>query len=238
MPTFVLVHGAWHGGWCWSKVVSLLREAGHVVEAPDLPAHGADAAAPADVALSDYCDRVCEVIDSLEGDVVLVGHSLGGVTITQAAARRTERIRSLVYLAAFLPDPEAAFAPDETMTSPELVAAVSPSADGATLLFDPRAARLVFYEDCSDQDVAFACERLCAEPASLVSGPVQLSPDGAGVPRDYILCLRDRALLPSGQRALIDRHGCRNVYEMDSNHSPFFSAPEELARILGEIAGP
>ncbi len=85
--------------------------------------------------------------------------------------------------------------------------------------------------------MAFARERLCPEPAGLVSGAVQVAGDRSGrVPRDYIVCLRDRALLPSGQRALIERHGCRNVYQMDTSHSPFFSAPEELARILGEIA--
>jgi pimeloyl-ACP methyl ester carboxylesterase len=237
MATFVLVHGAWHGGWCWSKLMPLLRAAGHVVEAPDLPAHGADPAPAAGVGLDAYCDRVCEVIDSLEGDVVLVGHSLGGVTITQVAARRSDRLQSLVYLAAFLPDPEAIFAPDEAMTSPELVAAVGPSEDGTTLLFAPKDLRYLFYEDCSDEDVAFARERLCPEPAGLVSGAVQVAGDRSGrVPRDYIVCLRDRALLPSGQRALIERHGCRNVYQMDTSHSPFFSAPEELARILGEIA--
>lgn len=74
MTTFVLIHGAWHGGWCWDKVVPLLEQAGHVAVAPDLPSHGADRTPVAEVTLDAYVARVCEILDAQPEPVVLLGH--------------------------------------------------------------------------------------------------------------------------------------------------------------------
>jgi pimeloyl-ACP methyl ester carboxylesterase len=219
-------------------VVDALRGAGHRVEAPDLPGHGDDLTPASEVDLQAYTDRVCEVIDSIPGEVVLVGHSLGGLTISRVAEERPDRLKSLVYLAAFIPAPAAEVgAVTEELTTTEIREAIKTSADGVTLDLDCAKAREIFYADCSDEDVAWACERLCPEPARVMRGVVDLSKERFGqVPRDYIVCLRDRALLPAGQRLLHERSDCRKVYTLDTSHSPFFSAPEELARLLGEIA--
>jgi pimeloyl-ACP methyl ester carboxylesterase len=238
MANFVLVHGAWHGGWCWRKVVEALRAAGHVAEAPDLPALGGDTTPVAEVDLQSNVGRVCDVIDALSGDVILVGHSLGGLTISQVAEQCPDRLAALVYLAAFMPVAGAPETDDRRITTPETRAAIALSEDASTLDFDISKARDVFYADCSDEDVAFACAQLRPQPATILSAAVQISEGNYGrVPRDYIVCLRDRALLPAGQQRLHEQAGCRSVYEMDTDHSPFFSAPEELTRVLGEIAG-
>jgi pimeloyl-ACP methyl ester carboxylesterase len=89
---FVLVHGSWHGAWCWEKVTPLLEAAGHVAVAVDLPGHGEDRTPPGDVTLSDYTDRICDVVAAQSGPVVLVGHSMGGGAITQAAEPATARV--------------------------------------------------------------------------------------------------------------------------------------------------
>ena len=81
MATFVLIHGAWHGGWCWRKVVPHLEAAGHTVIAPDLPSHGDDPTPAAEVTLDDYVRRVCEILDAQDEPVVLVGHSMGGLLV-------------------------------------------------------------------------------------------------------------------------------------------------------------
>ena len=85
MTAFVLVHRSWHGARCWYEIVPLLEKAGHKAIAVDLPAHGKDKSPIREVTLQSNVDRVCEVIDSLDEPAVLVGHSRGGITITQAA---------------------------------------------------------------------------------------------------------------------------------------------------------
>src|SRR5690242_4856292 len=102
MATFVMAHGAWHGGWCWTKVVPLLERAGHAAIAPDLPGHGADTTPAREVTLQAYTDRVCQVALAQAEPVVLVGHSMGGLVISQAAEQCPEAMRTLVYITAFL----------------------------------------------------------------------------------------------------------------------------------------
>lgn len=238
MADFVLVHGAWHGGWCWEKLVRELETAGHRAQAPDLPGHGSDPTPHDRVDLQAYADRVCEAVDAVENEMVLVGHSLGGLTISQVAELRPDRIRSLLYLAAFLPGPSGAAVGDDTAGASDAIhQAVTATEDGLSSVFDPARAREVFYADCSDEDVQRAIGQLCAQPMGVLRSPLQLSAERYGsVPRDYVLCLEDVAIPAAEQQAMIDRHGCRGVYRMACGHSPFLSAPRELAKILGEVA--
>jgi pimeloyl-ACP methyl ester carboxylesterase len=96
MATFALVHGSWHGAWCWERLSPLLQEAGHDVVATDLPCD--DGAA----SFQTYADVVCDALKGCSDDVVLVGHSLAGTTIPLVAVRRP--VRHLVYLCALIPD--------------------------------------------------------------------------------------------------------------------------------------
>src|ERR1700755_3231007 len=102
MARFVLVHGAFAGAWCWKRVSPGVRLAGHDVETLDLPGSGAGETPAADVTLAAYGERVCDVL-AAGPPALLVGHSMGGMAITQAAARRPDLIAGLVYAAAFLP---------------------------------------------------------------------------------------------------------------------------------------
>ncbi len=238
MAHFVLIHGAWHGGWCWHKLVRELETAGHVVVAPDLPSHGEDPTPPRGIDVGNYTDFVCDVVDSLPDEVVLVGHSLGGLTITQVAERRPDRLRSLVYLTALIPAPGSTPAGPRELTTQVLLDAIRLADDGSVSLVDPDSIREIFYADCSDDDIAFARQRLCGEPASVAGGAVEVTDENWGrVHRDYIVCLQDQAIPASAQQALAEQAGCRNIYTLDTSHSPFFSAPAALAEILGQIAG-
>jgi len=102
MSTYVLVHGAWHGAWCWFKTAPLLQKLGHKVITPDLPAHGIDKAATASVTLAGYSQRIVDVLDACPEPVILVGHSMGGIAITEAAQARPDKVSRLVYVTAFL----------------------------------------------------------------------------------------------------------------------------------------
>src|SRR5690348_14585984 len=102
MSTFVLVHGAWHGGWCWHKVVARLARMGHTAVAPDMRGHGLDRTPPAETSLDNLTASIATVVAAQSEPVVLVGHSFGGTIITQVGEHLPEKIRRLVYLAAFV----------------------------------------------------------------------------------------------------------------------------------------
>jgi len=239
MATFLLIHGAWHGGWCWRKAVPLLEAGGHRALAPDLPGHGGDKTPTASVTLKSYADRACEVAAKQSEPVILVGHSMGGVVITQAAENCPGNIRALVYLCAFLPRNGDSLA---TWASLDPATMVNPSTldlrpDGSSV-FKPQSAREAFYLQCSDDDVAFAQSRLVPQAAAPTTTPVVTTPERWGrVPRYYIECSRDRALMPAVQRAMQKELPCRQTFSIETDHSPFFSAPDQLAGILDRIAG-
>src|SRR5260370_26901140 len=90
MSTFVLVHGAWHGGWCWHKVVARLERLGHIVVAPDMKGHGIDRTSPAETTLETLADGIASVVAAQQEKVILVGHSFGGAIITEGAQKLAE----------------------------------------------------------------------------------------------------------------------------------------------------
>jgi len=234
MSTYVLVHGAWHGAWCWDKVKPLLEEAGHKVVVFDLPGHGDDKTPTAEVTLAAYTDRVCDVLDAQSEPVILVGHSMGGVVITQAAEYRPEKIDTLVYLSAFLlRDGEfllqVAGADAEALVLRSLVM----SADESCATVRDEALRDAFYGDCSDEDVARAKSLLVAQAAAPLATAVSTTEGRWGqVRRVYVSCLRDRAITPACQESMYMASPCEKVLTLDTSHSPFLSVPEELAGLL------
>jgi pimeloyl-ACP methyl ester carboxylesterase len=231
MSVYVLIHGAWHGSWCWDKIVPLLEKEGHTVVVPDLPGHGNDKTPIPEISLEAYANRVCEVLDAQSEPVILVGHSMGGIVITQAAEYRPEKIKKLVYLTAFLlqngefllqyaePDNDALVLPNLIMAEDQTYATVKEDA-----------LQEVFYSDCSEEDVKRAKSLLVPQAAAPFATPVNTTPDNFGrVPRVYVACNRDRAISPSIQKKMYNNLPCEKVIKMDTSHSPFFSAPEELA---------
>jgi pimeloyl-ACP methyl ester carboxylesterase len=238
MARFVLVHGAWHGAWAWEGVAQDLRDAGHEVDALDLPGHGEDDTPHADITLDTYADRVVDAIGPEGEPVVLVGHSMGGIAITQAAERVSDRLAKLVYVTAFLPRdgesladlaslPEGA--PDQVMTN----AVIEPP--DASL--PEAAARAAFYHRCAPADADAAVARLNPQPLPPLATPVAISAEKAGsVERHYIACTDDQAIRIPLQRRMIEASPCASVTDLDADHSPFLSAREELAKALLALA--
>ncbi|MBI3092151.1 MAG: alpha/beta fold hydrolase [Candidatus Tectomicrobia bacterium] len=237
MSTYVLIHGAWHGGWCWEKVAPLLQRDGHTVVAPDLPGHGQDPTPTAEVTLERYARRVCEVLAAQPEPAILVGHSMGGIIITQAAEDCPRRIRRLVYLTAFLlRNGESRL----TLTPPDTVSLVRPNmvlaADGKSATIRPEAVREVFYADCPEEDARRAAARLVPQALQPLGAAVRTSEANFGrIPRAYIECLNDRAIAPHLQKVMYTRLACAPVISMNTSHSPFYAAPEELAAHLSTL---
>ena len=227
----MFVHGAWHGAWCWEKVRPLLEAKGHRVVALDLPAHGKDRTPAKDVTLRAYADRVCAVLDAQPERATLVGHSMGGMVITQASEQRPDRIAPLVYLCAFLPrDGEALIQLAESDSEGLVLPNLAFSEDGLTATLREGTPRKAFYGACSEADAAWATARLVPDPSVGHTTPVHTTAARWGrVPRVYIECLRDRAIPIALQRRMYTASPCRKVFTLDTDHSPFLSAPRALA---------
>jgi len=230
----VLVHGAWHGAWCWAALQAALDVRGLVSFAIDLPGHGASVLPLGD--LHGDADHVATVLDRLAlSDVVLVGHSYGGAVVTDAAADRTD-VAHLVYLTAFallagesVMDPLGALPRESTA----LQACMNGNDDG-TFTIDPLGATAAFYAECPPGVARSAIARLGPQPMSTFTQPVRAA--SPTIPSTYVYCARDQAIHPNHQAYLAQRCGAR--VDLDTDHSPMISAAEELADILAALAVP
>jgi pimeloyl-ACP methyl ester carboxylesterase len=235
MSTFLLVHGSWHGAWCWERIVPLLEAGGHRVAAIDLPGHGVDTTPFFRIALGSYARRIEEIARELPEPPVLVGHSMGGTAITCAASRAPACYRALVYLCAFVPLPGDSVV---WLAQEDAGSQVSASIRRRPLSvrLRPGAAESLFYGECSPEDAAGAAARLRPDP---VLPLFQKLGPGRPItaPRFYVACERDRALTIERQRAMASRAGIECVVTLDTDHSPFYSIPDELAHRLLDLCG-
>jgi pimeloyl-ACP methyl ester carboxylesterase len=237
MAEYLLVHGAWHGAWCWDKVISGLQQGGDRARAIDLPGHGDDATPLPDVTLDAYAARIVAALQESEAPVILVGHSMGGMAISAAAEAAPERLQALVYVAAFMPrDGESLL--DLERRNPNVSVpthlVVAPDGVSGTLPADKH--RMLFYHDCSDADGAAASARLKPQALAPLGTPVRLTPERFGrVPRVYVECTEDGAISIDLQRDMIAASPPAAVYTLKASHSPFLSMPEELAAVLAEV---
>ena len=234
MANYILVHGAWHGGWCWYKTVAGLEALGHHVHAPDLPGHGVR---PGDQRMANYVAAIVDLVETMDGPVNLVGHSLGGLVITRVAETIPERIGNLVFLAAFLAEDGQtclqAGAEDKQTTLGQTVIRI-PETDYSTV--DPEAAKRAFYGQSPREDLVLAAMLRVNQHKEPISTPIHWTKERFGsVPRAYIECRRDRAIGIDHQRHMLQRFDCRLLASLDSDHSPFFSDPAALVSALDAL---
>lgn len=237
MASFILIHGAWHGAWCWQAVKLALTERGHTVLAPDLPGHGDDTTAIGEVTLEAYIDRAVTTIEAAAAKPILVGHSMGGMVISGAAERAADKLTGIAYLAAFAPaDGESLLTLGAANTSALTGNQTYDKASG-TLTVNAAAVERAFYHDCEPQQVADAQRRLQPQAMAPLSSPAALTDEEYGrVRRCYIECIEDQAVHIAHQRFMLERAGCEPVYRLETGHSPFLSDPHALAEILDDLA--
>jgi pimeloyl-ACP methyl ester carboxylesterase len=240
MATFVLVHGAFHGAWCWVRLTPRLEARGHRVVAFDLPSLGDDPTPITDVSLDLWAARVAENIVECGEPVILVGHSLAGVVVAAAAERLPERVRLLVYLAAFLPrdgDSIASLSASPAARKESGPSAFTRSPDGLSFSPKPELAGERFYSHSPPEDIALAIPLLRPQAYSVQRHAVALSEERYGsVPRVYIECLEDQIISLGLQRDMVAKAGVQETVSLPTDHSPFFSAPDMLADVLDRLA--
>ena len=218
--TFVLVHGAWFGGWCWKKVTPRLRAAGHDVFAPTLTGLGERAhLLTPDVGLDTHIEDVLAVLEFENlTNVVLVGHSYAGMVIAGTAQRAAPRLAELVYLDAFLPEDGKSL--NDYLPKPH------PSVGGLVEPLDPRAA----FGVTDERDLDWVRPRLRRQSERTFSQPAAL-PVGVSLRQTYIQCSQHlRPFVDAAGRARRQRF---RLFELlSANHCPMITQPDELAKIM------
>lgn len=237
--TYFLVHGAWNGGWCWEKLRPLLEAEGHTVIAPDMPGHGGDKSPIDNQNLEKYARTVEALIARLKGPVILVGHSFGGMITSQAACYIPNKIKKLVYIAAFLPrDGQSCVGITKNIkpTFHEKVLASGYdfilSADGKTSKIAPDSCADFIYNDIPRDIALMLAKRLGPESNAAQQQAVVLNDKFNDIPKAYVRCVFDQTIDISLQDKMVAKTYCDEVYTLETGHCPFESAPRSLANII------
>lgn len=238
MKTFILIHGSWHSSWNWHKVIPILEAQGHRAIAIDLPGMGRDKTPIQEVTLQKSVDAVCKIIDALDEQVILVGHSKNGIVISQVAEYRSHRIEKLIYLAAYLiPNGKTQTEYSAMDTEGILKPYVSRFPETGSHTLQTEIYKEGLYHDCENDITELAKLLLSHESIATGITPLSLSETNYGsVRRFYIECTEDRAVTHFIQQKMYTDTPCEKVYQMSTSHSPFFSQPKALCDVFMEIA--
>jgi pimeloyl-ACP methyl ester carboxylesterase len=234
MSIYVLVHGAWFGKWCWQAVIPLLERSGHTAIALDLPGHGDDNTPIADITMESLVERVGQVLMAQQQPVILVGHSMGGMVISQTAEKYPDMIERLVYIAAYLlQDGQSLLKVSTADADSKIASYLQPNLELGLIGIKQEALMDIFLHDCPSDVLLEAEKRLRPDLIEPQITPVHLTDENFGrVPRTYITTLLDRVISPNLQKKMYTATPCEQVLEIETGHSPFAAAPEKLAALL------
>ncbi len=227
LPTIVLVHGMWHGGWAWGRVAALLEAEGYPCVRVTLP--GEDRA-PGDPTFRGHCDHLEQVLAGVPGDVVLVGHSYSGALLGEVGG--ASNVRAMVFVSAFCLEPGESVASVNDAEAGSQAGRDDIRLVGDHLVIAPETARHAFYNDCTPADASGAVERLTPEHTSTREAIVS-NAAWRNVPSHFVVCTLDRACTPDVQRMMAARLGSSS--ELESSHSPMLSMPEAVAGTIVEF---
>lgn len=233
---YVLVHGAMRGAWLWDRVVPLLEKAGAKAYALDLPGHGARGGDRKGITAQTYADDVARTIKDKDlRDVILVGHSMGGIIISKTAELVPDRLAHLVYLAAaVLADGQAlidTMPPDRA----ELYRQAAAASPDNTIFAPIETLKQLHFSDMTDAEKDEWVRKMTPQPFAIFSDRVDLKRFyGLTIPKTYILATQDKGLVPERCREFAARIGCTPI-EIEGGHDVMVSRPAEVAKMLLSI---
>jgi pimeloyl-ACP methyl ester carboxylesterase len=235
LPALVLVHGGEHAADCWDLTVAELRrqEPALRVLAVDLPGHGEEPGELATATVADWVDCVVSRIDAAGlHEVVVVGHSLAGLTVPGVVTKLgSKRVREMILIAASVPPQGVAIV--DTLSGPIAWYARRSARIGKSMSMPALLARRSFCNGMTRDQRQFTLSRLCPESTAVLMEPADRSALPDDVPRTWILTLRDKSLSPTDQRRSIDALGGVNtVISIDTCHDAMVSEPRRLAQVL------
>ncbi|GAA3943928.1 alpha/beta fold hydrolase [Chitinophaga oryziterrae] len=235
---YVLVHGAWQAPYVWDAVKTSLINEGNNVTVVELPGHGSDNTVPSTLTLNIYRDIVNDAVSKMNGKVILVGHSLGGMIISAVAEQNPSKIEKLVYIAAYLPASGQSLldlANTDAGSALGTPGILTQNADG-TLDVKQDQITKIFIQDGSAQVQNLVLQNYRPEPAIPFTNPVTLTVANFGsVEKIYIKTLQDYVVSPSLQDRMISAAGIKTIYQLNTSHSPFLSKPDSVAVLLTKI---
>jgi len=229
---FVLLHGAWHGGWCWEGVIEELKKAGHTAEAPTMPGHS-----PEDdrsqIQFEDYVDEIVGVLDRQQKPVVLVGHSSAGFLMQVAASKASGNIAQLIFHNAFiLPDGKSQFDLVPPEVAEGMTMAAKASADNCVPVDEGFVRNMLMGEEPVEKQDALI-SRLVPQPIAIFTTPVDTKDfDSLKIPKTVLFCRDDVSLPPGAYLGMAQGLGPHNLIEMDGGHETLFTNPAAIVEGL------
>lgn len=235
-PTYVLVHGAWADESAWGFIRNDLAKNANVIVV-NLPAHGADVTNGIGIGLNDYVKNVTDIINSQDGKVILVGHSMAGQIISQVGENIPDKIDKLIYVAAYLPqNGENVSGITNVFLNNKPIEVFEFNSDYSLVSIKKEALPNVVCADCPDymKDILIKYHR--PEPTKALNDNVKLSSKFAKIPKYYISTKNDFAVPYALQQQMIKNNGTvKKVFEMNTSHLPFVVQPKEFLDILLQI---
>lgn len=229
---FILIHGAWHGGWCWEGVIKELEKAGHTAEAPTMPGHQ-----PEDdrsqITFSDYVDEIVHLLRQQAEPAVLVGHSSAGFLLQAAAPKAADKIAQLIFVNGFiLPNGHSQFDLVPPEASEALTAAAQASPDNTVpVIEDFVRGVLMAGEPVELQDELIS--KLVPQPLALFTTPVDTTEfEQLRTPKTVVYCKNDSSLPPGAFLGMAQGLGEHELIEVDGGHEALFTEPEKVADAL------
>jgi len=223
---FVLLHGAWHGGWCWDGVIKGLEKGGDTAEAPTMPGHRKEDDRSS-ISFEDYVGRIVEVLQRQASPVVLVGHSSAGFLMQASVPKVADKVSHLIFVNAFiLPDGKSQFDLVPPEASEAMVAAARASKDNSVPVMEDFVRNMLMAGEPSNlQDALIS--KLVPQPLALFTTPIYTKKfDALEIPKSVVFCKDDVSLPPSAYLGMANGLGKYRLVEVAGGHEALFSNPQ------------
>lgn len=234
MSHYILVHGAWEESRAWENVTPVLEAQGHTVNAIDLPGHGASMQPIANITMDRYVNTVIGAIHSHNGPVILVGHSMAGSVISQAAEKIPAKIDRLIYVAAFLLADGGTVLEAMQSDNGEFLPNIVFSDDKSYATVPQETLRSAGFHDVSEPVIQHFLPLMVEKQATapLMAKVTVTEANFGSVAKIFIRTTLDKVTTPALQDRMLTNWNVEVVHDLASGHFPAFSMPEKLADIL------
>jgi pimeloyl-ACP methyl ester carboxylesterase len=240
MKNILFIHGAWGGAWAFREFVEILKQQGHQASAIDLPGHGQNTAPISEVTMEAYVNHVIETAKTIEGPIILVGHSLAGAVISQVGERIPERIERLVYVAASLPkNGETVLGIMQSDAGGQLLAKLVFSADQSYVTLEQDDVKSILLHDVKEPErlESLALKLDVKQATEPFMAAIELTDEAFGsIPKTYVRASLDKVMSTDLQDRMISAWKVDQIFTLESGHFPMMSIPDRFIEIISEIA--
>lgn len=229
---YILVHGAWQGGWCWKFLATELQKLGHKVSCLDLPGHGKSSFPISEVTYDIYYKNLENEIKKYH-DIVLVAHSMSGIVTAPLLDKYSDRISHLFLISAFVAQNGQSLLDIAVAGGPsEIPSLIITDEKNKTQSLDLSKAKDALYHDCPSEVADWAVKQLQPSPIEPFEAPIHWKDSGKTKDkRTYIVCEKDRDVHVTTQLEIVKNYPCK-IISFESGHFPFLSHPKQLAEVL------